>query len=171
VTFAVLICFAAIVDSLVNWTRGGAAGGQGNPAEDAPEAHAAAVPVREDRNYGVRGERVRLRGQERVAGIRPGGVDRVQRGPLAAEHTAGRGGRHVQLSVRCSTNATTTSATRRTCRTSRGTPSLCPSRASRRTATRTNTTGLRNYYHPARAASVSAAVTRHPMSGQTWAAA
>jgi len=74
-----------------------AAGGQENPAEDAPEAHAAAAPVREDRNAAVRGERVRLRGQERVTGIRPGGVDRVQRGPLAAGHT-GRAGRHVQLS-------------------------------------------------------------------------
>jgi len=77
--------------------HGRAAGGQEDPAEDAPEAHAAAAPVREDRDSAVRGERVRLRGQERVAGVRPGGVDRVQRGPLAAGHS-GRAGRYVQLS-------------------------------------------------------------------------
>lgn len=77
--------------------HGRAAGGQEDPAEDAPEAHAATAPVREDRHAAVRGERVRVRGQERVADVRPGGVDRVQRGPLAAGHT-GRAGRHVQLS-------------------------------------------------------------------------
>lgn len=77
--------------------HGRAAGGQENSAEDAPEAHAAAAPVRENRHVTVRGERVRVRGQERVAGVRPGGLDRVQRGPLAAGHT-GRAGRHVQLS-------------------------------------------------------------------------
>lgn len=77
--------------------HGRAAGGQENPAENAQEAHAAAAPVREDSNAAVRGQRVRLRGQEWVADIRPGGVDRVQRGPLAAGHP-GRTGRHVQLS-------------------------------------------------------------------------
>lgn len=76
--------------------HGRPAGGQEDPAEDAPEAHAAAAPVREDRHAAVRGQRVRVRGQERVARVRPGRVDRVQRGPLAAGHT-GRAGRHVQL--------------------------------------------------------------------------
>lgn len=76
--------------------HGGPAGGQEDPAEDAPEAHAAAASVREDRRAAVRGKRVRVRGQERVAGVRSGRVDRVQRGPFTAGHT-GRAGRHVQL--------------------------------------------------------------------------
>jgi len=78
-------------------SHGRAAGGQEDPAEDAPEAHAATAPVREDRHAAVRCERVRLRGQERITDIRPGGVDRVQRWSLSAGHT-GRAGRHVQLS-------------------------------------------------------------------------
>jgi len=78
-------------------SHGRTAGGQEDPAEDAPEAHAAGAPVREDRHASVRGERIRLRGQEWIANIRPGGLDRVQRGPLTAGHT-GRAGRHVQLS-------------------------------------------------------------------------
>jgi len=46
-----------------------AAGGQEDPAEDAPEAHAAAALVREDRDAAVCGERVRVRGQERITGV------------------------------------------------------------------------------------------------------
>lgn len=76
--------------------HGRAAGGQEDAAEDAQEAHAAAAPVRENGRAAVRGERVRLRGQERVSGHRPCGVDRVQRRPLAAGHS-GRAGGHVQL--------------------------------------------------------------------------
>lgn len=76
--------------------HGGPAGGQKDSAQDAPEAHAATAPVREDRRAVVRRQRVRLRGQERVAGLRPGRVDRVQRGPLVAGHSGGAGG-HVQL--------------------------------------------------------------------------
>jgi len=76
--------------------HGRAAGGREDATEDAPEAHAAAAPVRENRRAAVRGERVRLRGAQRVAGRGPGRVDRVQRGPLAAGHS-GRAGRHVRL--------------------------------------------------------------------------
>lgn len=76
--------------------HGRPAGGQKDPGKDAPEAHAAAPPVRENRHAPVRRERVRVRGPERVADVRPGRVDRVQRGPLAAGHTR-RVGRHVQL--------------------------------------------------------------------------
>lgn len=72
-------------------------GRQKDPAEDAPETHAATAPVRENRRVVVRSERVRVRGQKRFAGVRPGRVDRVQRGPFAARYT-GRAGRHVQLS-------------------------------------------------------------------------
>lgn len=77
--------------------HGRAAGRQEGPAEDAPKAHTAAAPVREDRRAALRGERVRVRCAQRVADRRPDRVDRVQRGPLAAGHT-GRAGRHVQLS-------------------------------------------------------------------------
>lgn len=76
--------------------HGGPAGGQKDPAQDAPETHAATAPVRENRRAPLRRQRVRLRGQERVARLGPGRVDRVQRGPLAAGHS-GRAGGHVQL--------------------------------------------------------------------------
>lgn len=76
--------------------HGRAAVGREDAIEDAPEAHAAAAPVRKNRRAAVRGECVRLRGAERVADYGPGRVDRVQRGPLAAGHS-GRVGRHVQL--------------------------------------------------------------------------
>lgn len=72
-------------------------GRQKDPAEDAQKTYIATASVRENRRAVVCGERVRLRGQERVASVRPGRVDRVQRGPLAARYT-GRAGRHVQLS-------------------------------------------------------------------------